>query len=87
MKTARAFTLTIHGEPLAPASVISYHRTLSSVLSRAVKWDYIQINPADAAEKSSLGGHEAAYLEGDDARRLPELLQAEPVKMAGTHYL
>lgn len=80
MKTARAFTVTTHGEPLAPASVISYHRTLSSVLSRAVKWGYIQINPADAAEKPSLGGHEAAYLEEDDARRLLELLQAEPVK-------
>ena len=80
MKTARAFTVTTHGEPLAPASVISYHRTLSSVLSRAVKWGYIQINPADAAEKPSLGGHEAAYLEEDDARQLLELLQAEPVK-------
>ena len=80
MKTGKAFTVTTHGEPLAPASVISYHRTLSSVLSRAVKWGYIQINPADAAEKPSLGGHEAAYLEEDDARRLLELLQAEPVK-------
>ena len=58
----------------------THHRTLSSVLSRAVKWGYIQINPADAAEKPSLGGHEAAYLEEDDARRLLELLQAEPVK-------
>ena len=80
MKTSRAFTLTTYSDPLAPASVISYHRTLSSVLSRAVKWGYIQINPADAAEKPSLGGHEAAYLEEDDARRLLELLQAEPVK-------
>ena len=80
MKTGKAFIVTTHGEPLAPASVISYHRTLSSVLSRAVKWGYIQINPADAAEKPSLGGHEAAYLEEDDARRLLELLQAEPIK-------
>lgn len=80
VKTSKAFTLTTHGEPLAPASVISYHRTLSSILSRAVKWGYIQINPADAAEKPSLVGHEAAYLEEDDARRLLELLQAEPVK-------
>lgn len=80
MKLNQAFTVITHGEPMAPASVISYHRTLSSILSRAVKWGYIQINPADAAEKPSLGGHEAAYLEEDDARRLLELLQAEPVK-------
>lgn len=80
VKTSKAFTLTTHGEPLAPASVISYHRTLSSILSRAVKWGYIQINPADAAEKPSLVGHEAAYLEEADARRLLELLQAEPIR-------
>lgn len=80
IKTGKAFTLTTHGDPLAPASVISYHRTLSSVLSRAVKWGYIQINPADAAEKPSLGGREAAYLEEADARRLLELLQDEPIK-------
>ncbi|WP_298029735.1 site-specific integrase [uncultured Dysosmobacter sp.] len=80
MKTKQVFTVTAHGEPLAPASVISYHRTLSSVLSRAVKWGYIQINPADAAEKPSLSGQEAAYLEEKDARRLLELLQSEPIR-------
>ena len=80
LKMSRAFTLTTHGEPFAPASVISYHRTLSSILSRAVKWGYIQINPADAAEKPNLGGREAAYLEEADARRLLELLQDEPIR-------
>ena len=80
LKVSRAFVLTTHAEPLAPASVISYHRTLSSVLSRAVKWGYIQINPADAAEKPGLGGREAAYLEEADARRLLELLQDEPIR-------
>lgn len=80
MKTNRAFTLTTHSDPLAPASVISYHRTLSSILGRAVKWGYIQINPADAAEKPSLGQHEAHFLEEADARRLLELLQDEPIR-------
>ena len=78
MKTNKAFTLTTHSDPLAPASVISYHRTLSSILGRAVKWGYIQINPADAAEKPSLGQHEAPFLE--EARRLLELLQDEPIR-------
>ena len=79
-RTSKLFTLTSHGEPLAPASVLSYHRTLSSVLARAVKWGYIQTNPADAAEKPSLGSHEAAFLEETDARRLLELLQNEPIR-------
>lgn len=80
MELGKAFTVTTHGEPMAPASVLSYHRTLSSVLSRAVKWGYIQHNPAEAAEKPSLGRREAAYLEEADARRLLELLQAEPIR-------
>lgn len=80
MKTNKAFTLTAHSEPLAPASVISYHRTLSSILNRAVKWGYIQANPADVAEKPSLGRHEAAFLEEADARRLLELLQTEHIR-------
>ena len=75
VRLQRAFTVTTHSEPLAPSSVISYHRTLSAVLTRAVKWGYIQINPADAAEKPSLGRREAPYLEEDDARRLLELLR------------
>ncbi len=80
MKTPKAFSVTTQGEPLAPASVIAYHRTLSSILGKAVKWEYIQINPADAAEKPCLGPHEAPFLEEADARRLLELLQAEPIR-------
>lgn len=80
MKTTKAFHITAHREPLAPASIMSYHHTLSSILAKAVKWGYIQSNPADAAEKPSLGRREAAYLEEADARRLLELLQAEHIR-------
>ena len=65
---------------MAPASVLSYHRTLSSILTRAVKWGYLQTNPADAAEKPALGRREAAYLDENDARQLLELLQDEPIR-------
>lgn len=87
MKLTKAFTVTTHGEPMAPASVLSYHRTLSSILTRAVKWKYLQTNPADNAEKPALGRREAAYLEEADARRLLELLQAEPIRWPGGHHL
>ena len=80
MAASRAFDITTHTEPLAPSSVISYHRTLSSILTRAVKWGYIQHNPADAAEKPKLGNREAAYLEEDEARHLLELLQEVPIR-------
>ena len=66
--------------PLAPASILSYHRTLTSILSKAVKWGYILTNPADSAEKPALGKREAPYLEEGEARRLLELLQLQPIK-------
>ena len=76
----KLFTLASHVEPLAPATVLSYHHTVSTILSRAVKWGYLASNPADNAEKPALGHREAAYLEEADARRLLELLQDEPIR-------
>ena len=42
--------------PLAPATIHSYHRTLSSIFERAVKWRCISSNPAERAELPSLAG-------------------------------
>lgn len=80
MKLASAFSMEHNMTPLAPATIIAYHRTLNAILSKAVKWGYLQGNPADRAEKPALNRQEAPYLEEDDARRLLELLQAEPIK-------
>lgn len=78
--SGKLFDLTAHTEPLSPSTVLSYHHTISTILSRAVKWGYLQSNPADNAETPSLGYREAAYLEEADARRLLELLQDEPIR-------
>lgn len=80
MKPNDVFTIEKNMEPLKSATILAYHRTLSAVLARAVKWGYLQRNPADTAEKPSLGPHEAAYLDEADARKLLELLQAEPIR-------
>lgn len=66
--------------PLAPATIHSYQRTISSILERAVKWKCIPSNPAERAELLSLAGHEARYLDGPDAKRMLQLLQDEPIK-------
>lgn len=79
-KLTAAFTLEKNMAPLAPATVLAFHRTLSAILSKAVKWGYLQNNPADRAEKPKLDRQEAAYLEENDARRLLALLQKEPIK-------
>lgn len=77
---SKAFTVQKNEKPLDGNSVISYHRTLSAVLSKAKKWNYIDRNPAHGAELPSSGNKEAPYLEEDDARKLLELLQDEPIK-------
>lgn len=79
-KLTTTFTLERDMEPLAAATVLAYHRTLSAILTKAVQWGYMNTNPADRAEKPKLGRKEAPYLDEADARRLLELLQAEPIR-------
>lgn len=74
------FTTVRDLTPLKPGTVHTYHRTLSAVLYRAVKWGYIKSNPAACMDLPSLKNRKAKYLDEPDARRLLELLQAEPVK-------
>ena len=72
---------TIHDDsPLKPGTIHAYHRTLSAVLGRAVKWGYISKSPADGIDLPSVSRRRAAYLDEPDARRLLELLHDEPIK-------
>lgn len=80
MKVNKLFNMTDHGEPLAPATIRSYHRTISSILEKAVKWHCIPTNPAEGAELPSMTGHKARYLDEPDAKRMLQLLQEEPIK-------
>lgn len=66
--------------PLKPGTIHTYHRVLSAVLFRAVKWGYIKENPAARADLPSIANRKANYLDEDDARRLLELLHDEPIK-------
>jgi integrase len=66
--------------PLAAGTIHTFHRVLSAVLFRAVKWGYIQSNPAARADLPSIANRRAAYLDEPDARRLLELLRDEPIK-------
>ena len=66
--------------PLKPGTIHSFHRVLSAVLYRAVKWGYIKENPASRADLPSIANRKAAYLDEAEARRLLELLQDVPIK-------
>lgn len=54
LEVKELFTINADTTPLAPATIHSYHRTISSILERAVKWKCIPSNPAERAELPSL---------------------------------
>ena len=68
--------------PLSAATIHAYHRVLSSIFRRAVRWRCIARNPAEGAELPSLSGHTARYLDTPDAHRMLQLLLSEPIKWA-----
>ena len=70
-------------KPLETESIRTYHRMLSTILTRAVKWGYIPENPVaktDLPTRQSVKASKIKYLEEDDARKLLNLLQEEPIK-------
>ncbi|WP_024834219.1 site-specific integrase [Ruminiclostridium josui] len=80
MEVNQLFTPKKDMTPLAAGTIHTFHRVLSAVLFRAVKWGYIQSNPAARADLPSIANRRAAYLDEPDARRLLELLKDEPIK-------
>jgi len=80
VKLTDLFVVSEDRAPLAPATIRSYHRTISSILEKAIRWKCISSNPAERAELPSLGKHEARYLDEPDAKRMLQLLQDEPIK-------
>lgn len=69
----------LDGGTLDANTIRTYHRCLSSVLSKAVKWGYIPFNSATNAELPKMSKKEASHLDEADARRLLALLQDEPI--------
>lgn len=69
-----------NGGRLAPSSVNTIMRTLSSALGYAVKWGYIPTNPCLNAEGPGQVYNEARYLDETAARKFLTYLQQEPIK-------
>ena len=74
------FTVKDSPDTLSPATVRMYHRLISSILTKAVKWGYIPASPAANAELPRPAKAEAHYLDKADACKLLELLQDENIK-------
>jgi len=74
------FTMEEPDKTLSAGTIHTYHRLVSSVFSKAVKWGYIAFNPATNAELPCKDKKEAAFLDDKDVRRLLTLLRNEPIK-------
>lgn len=68
------------GKPLAPKTLLHYHRLISSILATAVKWQVILSNPCERVSAPKVGRVEAEYLDADQAVRLLELLDGAPIQ-------
>lgn len=61
-------------------TALHYHRMLSSMLEKAVKWQVIYDNPCRRVEAPKKEHKEAEYLDEEQAQRLVECLRGEPLQ-------
>ena len=65
-----AVELTSRNKPRAPATVLRYMMVLSHAFSTAVKWDWCDRNPVDAAAKPKINNRRVRYLSDEERERL-----------------
>lgn len=78
------FDLFDQAEPekstLSNKTVLHYHRLISSILEKAVKWQVIRDNPCRRVELPKVEKKEARYLDDIEAERLLACLDKEPLQ-------
>ena len=68
----------IGGTHFAPKTMQHYHRLLSSMFEKAVKWQIIAANPCDRVDAPKVDREEGLFLDQEQAVKLLEYLQYEP---------
>lgn len=63
---------------LSTTTIRHYHRLITDILNTAVKWGYIQQNPAEYVSPPKVRKKEAKYLDQEQSRRLIQLLDKAP---------
>ena len=66
-------------EKLSGTTALHYHRLISSILEKAVKWQVIYANPCARVEPPKAEHREAEYLDETQSQQLLDRLQAEPL--------
>lgn len=65
---------------LAPKTVSHYHRLISSILDKAVKWQVLLSNVCNRVEAPKAERKEARYLDDEQAMMLLDCLESEPLQ-------
>lgn len=80
MKLTQAFTISKDMSPLSDRTVLSYHRVLSGIFTKAVQWEYINVNPCRKTDHPTDPGTEAPFLDEDDAKKLLTSIQSADIQ-------
>ena len=74
------FEVSQQADTLTGTTALHYHRMLSSMLEKAVKWQILYDNPCRRVEAPRAERKEAEYLDEEQAQQLVECLQGEPLQ-------
>ncbi len=66
-------------KPLAPKTISNYHRLISAILEKAVKWQILMYNPCRRVEVPKVPRKETNYLDEVQASKLLNCLENEPL--------
>lgn len=69
-----------NGSTLAPSTISKYHRLISSILEKAVKWQVILYNPCQRVEAPKVQTKEKSYLDEVQTAELIKYLDNEPLQ-------
>ncbi|HCJ57612.1 MAG TPA: site-specific integrase [Clostridiaceae bacterium] len=67
-------------KPLSGNTINHYHKLISSMLTNAVQWQLILLNPAERVEPPKIDKKEASYYDEDTLEKMLVLLENEPLK-------
>ncbi len=69
-----------NGGKLSQGTINKYHRVLSSILEKAVKWQIILYNPCQRVDAPKIGNKETTYLDDNQTIELIKCLDTEPLR-------
>jgi len=80
-KVSDYFKRSDSDKPLTGNTIKHYHRLISTILGTAVIWQIIESNPCSRVEAPKITTSESHYLDEEEAQRVVELLENEPIQL------